>query len=174
MVFGIVEQHGGQIDIRSAPGEGTTFRISLPLIEASAVSEPAPLQPVKSGPLRPLRVLAVDDEPAMTKAVVRMLRPAGHRVSVAQSAEEALDQLAAATFDVVVSDMGMGAGMNGWDLADEVKRRFPELRFVLATGWGAAIDLGAARTRGVEAVLSKPYLPLELTAALSEPTPAAA
>jgi CheY-like chemotaxis protein len=113
-------------------------------------------------------VLAVDDEPAMTKAVVRMLRPAGHTVSVAGSGEDALDQLALSSFDVVVSDMGMGAGMNGWELAAEVSRRWPEVRFILATGWGAAIDPGEARTRGVQAVLAKPYLPAELNAAMVE------
>jgi PAS domain S-box-containing protein len=168
MVFGIVEQHGGQIDVRSSPGDGTTFRISFPLIEASAAPKPPATPPVAFGPLRPLRVLAVDDEPAMTRAVVRMLRPGGHTVSVAESAEEALHQLAVKTFDVVVSDMGMGAGMNGWELAAEVQRRWPEVRFVLATGWGAAIDPGDARSKGVQAVLAKPYLPVELTAALAE------
>jgi CheY-like chemotaxis protein len=62
--------------------------------------------------------------------------------------------------------MGMGAGMNGWELADEVKRRWPGVRFMLATGWGAAIDPGEARAKGVEAVLSKPYHPAELLRAL--------
>ena len=76
----------------------------------------------------------------MTRAVVRMLRPSGHLVSVAASGEEAVDKLSEQPFDVVVSDMGMGAGMNGWELADEVKRRWPSVRFLLATGWGAAID----------------------------------
>jgi two-component system NtrC family sensor kinase len=71
------------------------------------------------------------------------------------------------TFDVVVSDMGMGAGMNGWEFAEAVKRRWPEVRFLLATGWGAAIDPAEARARGVEAVLAKPYHPDELHAALA-------
>ena len=95
----------------------------------------------------PLRVLAVDDEPMMTRAVVRMLKPSGHLVSVAGSGEEALEKLAEQTFDVVVSDMGMGAGMNGWELADAVKRRWPGVRFLLATGWGAALDPGEAHAR---------------------------
>ena len=90
------------------------------------------------GASRPLRVLAVDDEPMMTKAVVRMLKPSGHLVSVAASGEEALEKLAEQTFDVVVSDMGMGAGMNGWELAEAVRTRWPGVRFLLATGWGAA------------------------------------
>jgi len=166
MVFGIVEQHGGQIEVQSAPGAGTTFRITFPSVDASVVAEPVRLPATPRDLLRPLRVLAVDDEPMMTKAVVRMLKPSGHAVSVAGSGEEALTKLAAQTFDVVVSDMGMGAGMNGWELADAVKNRWPNVRFLLATGWGAALDPGEARSRGVEAVLSKPYHPSDLLRAL--------
>lgn len=165
MVFRIVEQHGGQIDVRSAPGAGTTFRITLPL--ANAPAEPAPTPPAQLEPPRPLRVLVVDDEPMMTRAVMRMLKPAGHAVSVAGSGEEALERLAEQTFDVVVSDMGMGLGMNGWDLADAVNRRWSSVRFLLATGWGAAIDPAEARARGVEAVLAKPYHPADLLRALA-------
>jgi CheY-like chemotaxis protein len=115
----------------------------------------------------PLRILAVDDEPMMTKAVVRMLKPAGHVVSVAASGEEALEKLAEQTFDVVVSDVRMGPGMNGWELADAVKRGWPGVRFLLATGWGAAIDPGEAHARGVEAVLAKPYHPADLLRVLA-------
>jgi len=113
-----------------------------------------------------MRILAVDDEPMMTRAVVRMLKPLGHTVGVAGSGEEAIDMLAEQTFDVVISDMGMGAGMNGWELADAVRRRWPGTRFLLATGWGAAIDPGEAHAKGVTAVLSKPYRPADLLRAL--------
>ena len=173
MVFGIVEQHGGHIELSSTPGVGTTFRITLPLAEASAEDAPSPALRMQLEPLRPLRILAVDDEPMMTKAVVRMLKPSGHVVTVASSGEEALEKLAEQTFDVVVSDMGMGAGMNGWELAETVRRRWPKVRFLLATGWGAAMDPVEARARGVEAVLSKPYRPIDLLQALA-PTDAAA
>jgi CheY-like chemotaxis protein/anti-sigma regulatory factor (Ser/Thr protein kinase) len=175
MVFGIVEQHGGHIEVHSAPGDGTTFRIRLPLLipsaEADVVAAPKPA--AGSAALVPLRVLAVDDEPMMTKAVVRMLKPSGHVVSVAGSGEEALEKMAEQTFDVVVSDMGMGAGMNGWELADAVKLRWPNVRFLLATGWGAAIDPVEATNRGVEAVLSKPYHPSDLLEVLGRTDPAA-
>jgi CheY-like chemotaxis protein len=82
--------------------------------------------------------------------------------------------LAESTFDVVVSDVGMGAGMNGWELADTVRGRWPDVRFMLATGWGAAIDPTEARARGVEAVLSKPYHPVDLLQALARTGAAAA
>jgi CheY-like chemotaxis protein len=75
--------------------------------------------------------------PMMTKAVARMLKPSGHLVSVAGSGEEALEKLTGQPFDVVISDVGMGTGMNGWELAEAVKYRWPGLRFLLATGWGA-------------------------------------
>ena len=167
MVFGIVEQHGGHIELRSEPGNGTTFRITLPLVEASVESDPSNPPAARLGPRRPLRVLAVDDEPMIARAVVRMLRPAGHVVSVAASAEEALEKLADQTFDVVVSDVGLGSGMNGWELANAVKQRWPGVHFLLATGWGATIDPREARARGVEAVLSKPYHPTDLIQALA-------
>jgi CheY-like chemotaxis protein len=168
MAFGIVEQHGGHIELRSELGTGTSVRISLPLIdEATAAAEPSPTTIAQLEPPRPLRVLAVDDEPMMTKAVARMLKPSGHVVTVASSGEEALAKLAEQAFDVVVSDMGMGAGMNGWELAETVRRRWPKVRFLLATGWGAAVDPNEARTRGVETVLSKPYRPIDLLRALT-------
>jgi signal transduction histidine kinase/HAMP domain-containing protein len=173
MVFGIVEHHRGHIEVHSVPGSGTTFHISFPLVTASAEAKPSEAPTAELKPLRPLRILAVDDEPMMTRAVVRMLKPSGHLVSVAGSGEDALEKLAEQTFDVVVSDMGMGAGMNGWELADAVKRRWPNVRFLLATGWGAAINPGEARTKGVESILSKPYHPAELLRALASTDTAA-
>jgi CheY-like chemotaxis protein len=165
MVFGIVEQHRGHIEVRSAPGQGATFRMKFPLAEASGDARPGGGS-AQVKPLLPMRILAVDDEPMMTRAIVRMLKPLGHVVSVAASGEEALEKLAEHPFDAVVSDLGMGSGMNGWELADAVRLRWPGVRFLLATGWGAAIDPAEATTRGVEAVLSKPYHPVDLLHAL--------
>jgi CheY-like chemotaxis protein len=103
----------------------------------------------------------------MGKMVSRILRRREHTVVVAQSGEEALDYLAAQRFDVLVSDLGMGAGMNGWELVERARQRWPELRIILATGWGAAIDLAEARARGVDAVVAKPYRPDDLDRAIA-------
>jgi ATP-dependent Lon protease len=86
----------------------------------------------------------------------------GHHVETASSGEEALAQLERGRFELIVSDLGLGAGMNGWELADAVRERWPETRFVLVTGWGAAISPREARDRGVDQVLAKPYRIAEL------------
>jgi CheY-like chemotaxis protein len=168
MVFGLVERLRGDIRVDSVLGRGTTFRLRLPIAVAPAPAINAtPRGSATKLPQRQLRVLAVDDEPALTKAVARLLRPLGHIVTVASSGEEALMHLTEQRFDLVLSDVGMGAGMNGWDLAARVQEGWPEVRFVLATGWGAAIDPAEAHKCGIEAVLAKPYSAEELAELLA-------
>jgi CheY-like chemotaxis protein len=89
--------------------------------------------------------------------LAHMLGRQGHAVATATPGDEALDRLTAEAFDLVITDVAMGTGMNGWDLAAAVRQRWPTTRVVLATGWGAAIDPVEAHTRGVAGVLHKPY-----------------
>jgi PAS domain S-box-containing protein len=162
-VYRIVERHGGTIAVRSAPGRGTTFRLSLPL----TTSEPAPAAaPSPADRLPGRRVLAVDDDPRLAEMARRMLELEGHQVVVATSGEEALALLTTQAFDVVLSDLSLGGGMTGWDLAAAVKARWPTIRFVLTTGWEAELDAEAARQRGVDAILAKPYTVSDLQRAI--------
>jgi hypothetical protein len=165
-VLAIVERHAGAVAVESEPGRGTTFRITLPLADEAPAATPPP---EAAPPLGPLRILAVDDEPRLPKMVHLMLRQHGHAVVQANSGEEALARLEAEPFDVVLSDVNMGAGMSGWALAHRVGERWPGTRFVLATGWGAQIDADRARAAGVAAVVSKPYSKDELLLALCIP-----
>ena len=154
MVFGIVERQGGQISLESAPGRGTTFQLTFPAAASAALSTggAGAVQPAVS-----LQVLVVDDVPELSRVLSRMIASVGHQVGIAASGEEALELLAAEPFDLVISDLGLGAGMNGWDLAEAVRQRYPAVRFHLATGWGGEIDPEQARERGVLSVIDKPY-----------------
>jgi len=105
----------------------------------------------------PLQILAIDDDPMLGHLVQLMLMPGGHTVVIATSGEQALGILAERTFDVVISDLGLGTGINGWELGEIVRTRFPATRFCLATGWGAQIDEEQAKRAGLHTVLSKPY-----------------
>jgi CheY-like chemotaxis protein len=157
-VLSIVERHAGSIDVDSQPGRGTTFRISLPVSKVEAAEaekraaerEPAP-------PRRSIRVLVVEDEQQLARMASLVLTQHGDRATVAESGDEAIARLEEEQFDLVISDLGLGPGINGWDLAEAVRTRWPGTRFVLVTGWGAAIDLAEARARGVDRVVAKPY-----------------
>ena len=138
----------------SRPGRGTVFRLSLPAASGAAVGE---LPSGTPAPRAARRILAVDDDPALARMAAAMLAADGHTVVLAASGEEALACLARERFDLVLSDLGMGAGMNGWELAEAVRARHPSVRFCLATGWGMQIDDEEAAARGVAAVVAKPY-----------------
>ncbi len=152
-----MQQHGGRIDVRTAPGQGTTFTLSFPVTSDVEVPQPVQLAPAPAPATGGLRILAVDDEPSLAQLARQMLRLLGHEVEAVHSGEEALERLAGTHFDAVLSDLGLGDGMNGWELARQVRVRWPGVRFMLATGWGAAIDPTQAAAEGVEAVVAKPY-----------------
>jgi CheY-like chemotaxis protein len=155
-IFRAVDRHGGSIAITSEPGRGTAVRLSFPAAEHSAPRAEAGSDTGAPTSQR-LRVLVVDDQPALARLGATFLAQDGHAVATAHSAEEGLEQLERAPVDVVVSDLSLGAGLDGWAFAQRVKARWPATVFVLLTGWGAGIDPQAARAAGVDAVVAKPY-----------------
>ena len=68
---------------------------------------------------------------------------------------------------MVLSDLGLGIGLDGWQLATAVRTRWPQIRFLLATGT-SGIQATDARGRGVDGVLTKPYSPDDLRRMLSD------
>jgi CheY-like chemotaxis protein len=166
MVFGVVQQHGGSLAIDAAEGAGTRIRLALPSASEppNRAAAPAPAAPRTSSGKH---VLVVDDA-ALVRLTVKILTKEGYVVEAATSGEEALERLSATSFDLVVTDLGMGEGINGWDLADRIHQLRPGLPVVLATGWGAEIDPDDARARGVRAVVAKPYRASDLTRTIAE------
>jgi CheY-like chemotaxis protein len=173
IVKDLVEAQGGEVGVSSdGPGKGARFWFSLPLAASNFVelksSSPDDL-PVGIDAPRQLRVLSVDDDPAVSSALIRLLRPDGHHVAAVCSGEEALERLANESFDVVLADLGLGTGIDGWELARRVRVGWPRVRFVLASG-SLGIDAVEARERGVDAILPKPYRALDLRALLVRST----
>jgi PAS domain S-box-containing protein len=132
-VHGIVTQSRGAIEVRSTPGEGTTFTIYLPL---SAPPQPeAPPQDRASGSLSiTARVLVVDDEDLVREVAARSLEQAGFQVQRARHGREALQMLeSTARFDLVVSDVVMPV-MGGRELGQRLAAIDPELPILWMSG----------------------------------------
>ncbi len=162
-VFGLVEQSGGTIEIESAPGAGTSVVMRLPACaeEAMPVTERAREQE----PERALKLLVVDDDPAVRAAIAGMLMDDGHHVEAVASGRAALAALAEAPVDLVLVDYLM-PGMTGAELIAEVLKDGPGPRFLMVTGF-ADTDAVAAKAPGTP-MLAKPFTPDRLRKAVRE------
>jgi CheY-like chemotaxis protein len=162
---GVVTSLGGEIEVRSRPGEGSTFVVSLP----SAPIEPAVPQPQAADGTRVARVLVVDDEPMVRTTIVRMLARE-YAVTVADDGATALSLMSLGErFDVILSDVSM-AGMSGIALHDALLSHHPDqaLRMVFLSGGaftGETIDF--LRTMS-QRHLEKPFALSQLRSMLAE------
>jgi PAS domain S-box-containing protein len=130
-VFGIVTEAGGDVQLYSQPGQGTTVRIHLPVDELAQEEEPV----AGAGPLPPAEgraVLVVDDDAPVRHLAARILEEHGYQVSMAGSPAAAL-AMPLGSFDVMLTDIVMPA-MSGFELARRVRDRFEELRVVFMSG----------------------------------------
>ncbi len=165
VVYGIVERHGGRIQVRSAPGYGTTFTLRF----LAAQSEPADQAAVATSRAGGLRVLLIDDDPSVRETLAALLRAAGHTVTEAQGGAAGLALLEAGPVDCVLTDLGMPE-VTGWDVTRAVKARHSSLPVLLLTGWGEHVAPDPASPAAPDRILGKP-LPLEeLLQALAEVT----
>nr|WP_245516734.1 ATP-binding protein [Methylobacterium segetis] len=168
-VFGFAKQSGGDVDVRSRPGEGTTFTLYLPEITVEGQPErPAEdassLAPVGAGQ----RVLVVEDNLEVGRFCTQILQDLGYETDWAVNAEEALTKLGedGAGFEVVFSDVVM-PGMGGIALARDLQRRLPDLPVVLASGYSHVLAQDGAH--GFE-LLHKPYSAEQLSTVLRHVT----
>lgn len=134
MVHGFARQSGGEIEIDSRVGQGTSVFLELPASHECAVTEQAPAEsPAAIGPRRIL--LAEDSEPV--RDVVReMLEKLGHEVYAAETYEAALATIGRESdLDLVITDVVLSGPRNGYQLADELLRRSPDLKLVFMSGY---------------------------------------
>ena len=172
VVHGIVEAHGGVIDVQSEPGKGTTFKIYFPAASTPAASVAAEtiLHP-RPAPAPGLHVLYLDDEEALVFLVARTLERLGYRVSGYTRWETALAALRtdAAQFDLVVTDLNMPDG-SGLDLARELHRLRPALPVLLVSGYISDELHAQAVHAGVRQLIYKPNTVDELCEAVQRLT----
>jgi signal transduction histidine kinase len=163
VTYGIIQRHGGSIEIESEKGQGTVFSLLLP---ASTLGVDALQEQASDAVTRALRVLVVDDQEIICELISEHLRADGHEAESVSDAQVALDRALAGGFDVVITDQTM-PGMTGEQLGRALKKEKPTLPIILLTGLGEEFK-AQGTPEGIDLVVGKPVSSVELRRAIAE------
>jgi signal transduction histidine kinase/CheY-like chemotaxis protein len=154
VVRGIVQNHGGIIDVRSEVPRGTTFMVYLPRVKSLELPELHQLQFLAQGNER---ILLVDDEDGLAELGAKLLTALGYRVTAYTSPEEALAAFRdhSNDFDLLITDMVMPK-INGETLARQILSLRADLPVIVYTGFSDQIPAERIKQMGVKTVLRKP------------------
>jgi CheY-like chemotaxis protein len=136
MVYGIVKQHDGHINVYSEKGNGTTFKIYLPVVERADDEKAIAVQPPLLGGTE--TILVAEDEEVLRNLARDILEELGYAVLLAPNGEEAVemygknrDQIDLLLLDVVMPRMG------GWEAYERIRELDPDVPLILMTGYSA-------------------------------------
>ncbi len=163
VVFGVVQEHRGFVDVESELGRGSTFRVYLPVPEGIVPDA----DDVGAGgadiPGGSETILVVEDEDLMLEFVVTLLEQRGYHTLKATDGEEAirLHKVHRGEIDLVLSDIGLPK-LDGWEACQQMKRNDPELVVFLASGYLEPALKAEIQNAGVSGFIEKPYRPHEI------------
>ena len=161
VVYGIIQRHGGTIEIASEKGVGTTFAIHLPATTDAKGTAVATVERLD----RSLRVLIVDDQDIICELLAEHLASDGHTTASAANGHEALNLFHTGAFDLVITDQSMPM-MNGVQLGGAIKAISPTTPVILLTGFGDEMMALGGNPPGVDLVLGKPVSQADLRRAI--------
>jgi len=169
MVFGYAKQSGGTVRLASEQGKGTTVRLYLPRASEDDVADARGEAARESEPTGTERILYVEDNPQIRRVGETMLRKLGYEVTVAPTADTALDLfLSDGDFDLLFSDVVMPGRLNGTALGRELRARNPNIKLLFASGF-ASPGVGRDKIEAMGAqLITKPYRRSELARVLRE------
>ncbi|MFT7141376.1 MAG: PAS domain S-box-containing protein [Sulfitobacter sp.] len=166
VVLGIVEKHQGKMTVESQPGEGTTFSIYLPTIEALVPKMQVTEAAAQKGQGH---ILIVDDQPELIYLYQTCLEKQGYKVSACSNGDDALALFESRheLFDLVLTDQSM-PGMTGMQLVPKLLAIRPDIPILLSTGYNELMTEETNEELGIRACLKKPISLKLLQKSISE------
>jgi len=163
VVLGILRGYGGEIQVESEVGKGTTFTLYFPVVELAAVQKPAEYDSQEALPRGTEHILLVDDEKSIADVTTNMLERLGYKVTVRISSFDALEAFRnlADRIDLLIADLTMPQ-MTGLQLYREIKKIRPDIKVIICTGFSEQLDSRNSKAIGIEGFLHKPVVMSEL------------
>jgi two-component system cell cycle sensor histidine kinase/response regulator CckA len=168
MVYGIIQNHGGMIEVQSHTGIGSTFTVFLPAI-ASASLNGEKLPPVPDIHQGQETILLVDDEEIIRELGIDILEDRGYRVFSASEGREAIRiyRERIREIDLVILDVMM-PGIGGKETYRQLRAINPQVKVLLSSGYSTNREVGEILKQGVSGFVQKPYREEELAAKVRE------
>lgn len=168
-VYSIIQRHNGAVDVESAPGKGTTFRILLPVSAKQVTPAEKKARAAVSGSGR---VLVMDDEEALREIASEMLSSLGYQAALAADGQAAIEMVAdslkqGSEFSAAILDLTVPGRMGGKEAAAEILKIDPNLPLIVASGYSSDPVMAEPREYGFSLRIPKPYLRVQLAEALA-------
>ncbi len=157
VVWGTVKDHGGYIDVESSPGAGTNITLYFPAVREKLISEPEGITPSVDYMGRGESILVVDDIEEQREIAKTILTELGYRVETAAGGETAVDMTAVKQYDLIVLDMIMDPGIDGFETYMKICRNRPGQKAIISSGFSETQRVREAKRFGVGGYVKKPY-----------------
>ena len=157
VVWGTIKDHEGYIDVKSTKGKGTTLTLYFPVTRKELPKDKS-LLPIEDYMAKGESVLVIDDVKEQREIASKILKKLGYSVTSVSSGEEAVDYLKDNSADLLVLDMIMDPGIDGYETYKRILEFHPKQKAIIVSGFAETKRVKEAQRLGAGAYVKKPFL----------------